>query len=62
MTTGKADDLGLSHFSEDMAPPPFQVPWNARGGPKDMGTLALFLVANWFVNGELQRFMVLLLC
>lgn len=51
MTTGKADNLGLSHFPDDDEPS-FQIPWNGRGGPKDIGSLALFLVANWFVNGE----------
>ncbi|EIN04340.1 NAD(P)-binding protein [Punctularia strigosozonata HHB-11173 SS5] len=49
---GTIDSLGISH-----APPDhklnFSVPTVPTGGtPRDMGTLALFLVANWFVNGE----------
>ncbi|KAH7928630.1 NAD(P)-binding protein [Leucogyrophana mollusca] len=31
---------------------PFEVPTVPSGSNRDMGSLALFLVANWFVNGE----------
>ncbi|KAF8990574.1 NAD-P-binding protein [Cyathus striatus] len=37
---GTADEFGISHTSPD------------NRTNKDMGSLALFLVANWFVNGE----------
>jgi NAD(P)-dependent dehydrogenase (short-subunit alcohol dehydrogenase family) len=46
------DRAGLNHFTADMPPPTFKVPWDGRGSPRDMGALALFLVSNWFVNGE----------
>ncbi|KAJ7062477.1 NAD(P)-binding protein [Mycena amicta] len=47
------DSLGVSRISPSSHTPPFTVPTEAGSGtPRDMGTLALFLVANWFVNGE----------
>ena len=52
---GSADNLGRS--KADIAPG-FQVPTTQADGTtlggtaRDMGSLALFLVANWFVNGE----------
>ncbi|KAF8638196.1 hypothetical protein AX16_010542 [Volvariella volvacea WC 439] len=47
----------LSDFGVGKNLPPneafgFTVPNVPSGSPRDMGTLALFLVANWFVNGE----------
>lgn len=55
---GRADATGLSLPPADFAVP-FEVGvqprpgWAGKGGsPQDMGALALFLVANWFVNGE----------
>ncbi|KAK7033358.1 NAD(P)-binding protein [Favolaschia claudopus] len=52
MTTGTSDEMGRSTLSEASAPS-FQVPVPPGfGSTRDMGTLALFLVANWFVNGE----------
>ncbi|KAJ8516247.1 hypothetical protein ONZ45_g6413 [Pleurotus djamor] len=53
MTLGqKSDNCGVSNF-----PPnpqwPFAIPSGAQGGTRaDIGTLALFLVANHYVNGE----------
>ncbi|KAF7330003.1 NAD(P)-binding protein [Mycena kentingensis (nom. inval.)] len=54
MTTGTVDDLGGSSMSPaERAKFGFEVPTAAGSGTaRDMGTLALFLVANWFVNGE----------
>jgi len=49
MTTGKVDDLGVSHLN---GPIPLRVSGESSGSSKDMGSLVLFLVANWFVNGE----------
>ena len=55
---GSADAAGVSRPPADFQVP-FAVPvgvrpgWAGKGGaPQDMGALALFLVANWFVNGE----------
>ncbi|KAF7330004.1 NAD(P)-binding protein [Mycena kentingensis (nom. inval.)] len=54
MTTGTVDDLGASSISPaERAKFGFEVPTAAGSGTaRDMGTLALFLVANWFMNGE----------
>ncbi|KAF7329995.1 NAD(P)-binding protein [Mycena kentingensis (nom. inval.)] len=54
MSTGKVDALGTSSISPaERAKFGFEVPTAAGSGTaRDMGTLALFLVANWFVNGE----------
>lgn len=59
---GTIDAQGISHASEktvqsvDFDIPTRQAPTsdepNIGGTNRDMGTLALFLVANWFVNGE----------
>lgn len=49
---GSIDEAGISNI------PPghkwkMEVPASSVGGSrKDMGSLALFLVANWYVNGE----------
>ncbi|KAK7016305.1 NAD(P)-binding protein [Favolaschia claudopus] len=52
MTTGASDEMGRSTFS-DALPSSFQVPVPPGfGSTRDMGTLVLFLLANWFVNGE----------
>jgi len=49
---GTQDEVGLSHVSKEMVFE-FQMPTVPSGGTnRDMGTLALFLIANWFVNGE----------
>ena len=49
---GTMDEFGQSHAPKDMVMD-FQVPTIPSGGTaRDMGSLALFLVANWFVNGE----------
>lgn len=49
---GTQDEVGLSHVPKEMALE-FQIPTVPSGGTnRDMGTLALFLIANWFVNGE----------
>ncbi|KAJ7087659.1 NAD-P-binding protein [Mycena belliarum] len=50
MTTHSSDSLGRSTLPPDYTPG-FEVPTGV-GTPRDMGTLALFLVANWYVNGE----------
>lgn len=59
---GTIDSQGLSHANEKIVEElSFEVPTrqaSGSGGPnvggtnRDMGSLALFLVANWFVNGE----------
>lgn len=48
------DEVGQAHWSEEMLEYlPFKVPTVKTGGTnRDVGSLALFLVANWFVNGE----------
>lgn len=47
---GTSDSLGTSTMSKQAA---FESPANPGGGSRfDMGMLALFLVSNWFVNGE----------
>ncbi|CAK5266259.1 unnamed protein product [Mycena citricolor] len=52
MTTLAADENGMSVLPENF-PAGFEVPTESGvGSPRDMGSLALFLVANWFVNGE----------
>jgi len=48
---GTQDAAGLSHAPKDTRLE-FDVPTSTSGTNRDMGTLALFLVANWFVNGE----------
>ena len=48
----KSNSLGVSDISPTVKFP-FEIPTVSTGGTKrDMGTLALFLLANWFVNGE----------
>ncbi|THH30885.1 hypothetical protein EUX98_g3300 [Antrodiella citrinella] len=60
-TPGTIDELGVSHndkkdytfaFPADQLPVSLGGPANVGGSNKDMGSLALFLVGNWFVNGE----------
>ncbi|KAJ6462533.1 NAD(P)-binding protein [Mycena sanguinolenta] len=52
MTTGTSDSAGVSILPANYQPA-FNVPTpSGVGSARDMGTLALFLVANWFVNGE----------
>ncbi|KAJ7718626.1 hypothetical protein B0H16DRAFT_1608821 [Mycena metata] len=52
MTTQSSDEHGISTLPASFRVS-FEVPTEAGvGAPRDMGTLALFLVANWFVNGE----------
>ncbi|KAF9444672.1 NAD(P)-binding protein [Macrolepiota fuliginosa MF-IS2] len=47
---GTSNSLGISSGSRQSA---FESPASATGGTRfDMGMLALFLVSNWFVNGE----------
>lgn len=49
---GQTNDSGMADVAEgtDFG---FIIPTVPTGGTqRDMGTLALFLVANWFVNGE----------
>ncbi|KAK7016298.1 NAD(P)-binding protein [Favolaschia claudopus] len=49
---GTADEYGRSTITAASAIP-FNVPTPPGfGSPRDMGTAMLFLVANWFVNGE----------
>lgn len=56
-TSGVVDSLGRSH-NNDYSKHDFQVPTrplppaNCGGTTRDMGSLALFLVANEYVNGE----------
>ncbi|KAF7341124.1 NAD(P)-binding protein [Mycena venus] len=54
MTTGASSPLGTSSLSSSFAEHlPFAVPTDSGvGSTRDMGSLALFLVVNWFVNGE----------
>ncbi|KAJ6563575.1 hypothetical protein DFH09DRAFT_477668 [Mycena vulgaris] len=54
MTTQSTDENGVSVLPAGFAAHmPFEIPTDAGvGSTRDMGTLALFLVANWFVNGE----------
>ena len=55
---GTKDAIGQSHFPPDYVPA-LEVP-TVHPGPqrsfggtnRDMGSLVLFLVSNWFVNGE----------
>ena len=52
---GSMDKYGVSRYSGYT--PGFEVPlksaWTQIGGSnRDVGSLALFLVTNWFVNGE----------
>jgi hypothetical protein len=50
---GTQDAVGLSHYGPEEAAIEFNVPTIPTGGTnRDMGALALFLIANWFVNGE----------
>ncbi|KAJ7268147.1 NAD(P)-binding protein [Mycena haematopus] len=52
MTTGTSDSTGVSVFPAGFRPS-FDVPTESGvGSARDMGSLVLFLVANWFVNGE----------
>ncbi|KAJ7147885.1 NAD(P)-binding protein [Mycena crocata] len=54
MTTQSSSDLGLSALPAAFAAQlSFAIPTESGvGSHRDMGALALFLVANWFVNGE----------
>ncbi|KIM86706.1 hypothetical protein PILCRDRAFT_815958 [Piloderma croceum F 1598] len=50
---GTQDAVGLSHYGPEEAAIEFNVPAIPTGGTnRDMGALALFLIANWFINGE----------
>lgn len=59
---GTIDSQGVSHANEEnIKKLTFDIPTRQAPGSegpriggtnRDMGTLALFLVANWFVNGE----------
>lgn len=65
---GSIDEFGISHIAENESMqipkdkvPEFDIPTRQApgtsvsilgGSNRDMGTLALFLTANWFVNGE----------
>jgi NAD(P)-dependent dehydrogenase (short-subunit alcohol dehydrogenase family) len=52
MTTVSSDAHGISTLPASFQAP-FDIPTESRvGSTRDMGSLALFLVANWFVNGE----------
>ncbi|KAI0045120.1 NAD(P)-binding protein [Auriscalpium vulgare] len=43
----------LGQTSNDNVEVPFEVPANKKGGSvKDIGAVALALIANWFINGE----------
>lgn len=49
---GGADELGQVVIEEDFETG-FVSPANRGGGSnRDMGSLALMLIANWFINGE----------
>ena len=48
---GTSNNLGISSLASTNIP--FESPVRKEGGSRfDMGMLALFLVSNWFVNGE----------
>ncbi|TFY80886.1 hypothetical protein EWM64_g3124 [Hericium alpestre] len=48
---GSTDELGQAHSTGKQHP--FKVPAGPNGGSnRDVGSLALMLVANWFINGE----------
>lgn len=61
---GTKDEMGQSHLrKEDHASIPFQIPCTSPpaipgaapqpgGSNRDMGSVALLLVANWYINGE----------
>ena len=58
---GLMDEIGFSHSDKhshnfvipsQQLPPSLGGPTNVGGSHRDMGSLALFLVANFFVNGE----------
>ncbi|KAJ6537669.1 NAD(P)-binding protein [Mycena capillaripes] len=52
MTTRASDAHGVSALPASFQAP-FEIPTESGvGSTRDMGSLALFLVANWFVNGE----------
>jgi hypothetical protein len=52
MTTSTSDPHGVSVLPASYLAK-FEVPTDSGvGSTRDMGALALFLVANWFVNGE----------
>lgn len=49
---GHMDERGVTTIAPNQEYE-FEVPANKSGGTRhDMGALVLFLVANWFVNGE----------
>lgn len=49
---GSVDEAGVSHLDPEKKLG-FEIPTVPHGGTRrDMGSLSLFLVANWFVNGE----------
>lgn len=47
---GTIDALGESHGEN--YPPSFETPTLPSGTRSDMGSLALMLIANWFINGQ----------
>lgn len=52
MTTQASDTHGVSALPASFQAP-FEIPTESGvGSTRDMGSLVLFLVANWFVNGE----------
>ena len=47
---GSTNHLGVSNYTGSFT---FKIPTVPTGGTnRDMGTLALMLVANWFINGR----------
>ncbi len=49
---GHMDDVGVSTIGPEKKYG-FEVPASSTGGTRyDMGSLVLFLVSNWYVNGE----------
>lgn len=53
---GESDELGQVVIGEDFETG-FVTPANRGGGSnRDVGSLALMLIANWFINGECALF------
>ncbi|KAA1476684.1 NAD(P)-binding protein [Dentipellis sp. KUC8613] len=48
-STGTIDELGQSHRNKTH---PFTIPTEPAGSNRDMGSLVLMLISNWFINGE----------